>query len=250
MLELIPLAKDYALPALSGFSVGAVGQGASGALYFGANFEFTDCPVSQTVHAEQATVVNAACHGESGLQRLAVSAAPCGYCRQFLYELVTANELTILLNEAPPTKLTEYLPAAFGPSDLGVNAGLLSTQQHPLIFADSTSAQIVGAEAALANARASYAPYTRAYGGASITTRNRQIYNGMYLENAAFNPSVSPMQSAIVSAVLSGCSPNDFVDVCVAQCANSTVDHAQAADSVLASLAPRIQLQKILLHTE
>lgn len=42
------------------------------------------------VHAEQSLLANAAWHGESALERLAVSAAPCGHCRQFYSELACA----------------------------------------------------------------------------------------------------------------------------------------------------------------
>ena len=119
MFDLIPLARTFAKPTLSGFKVGAVAQGASGALYLGANVEFPRCAVNQTVHAEQAAVINAWHHEDTGLSRLAVSAAPCGYCRQFLFELATADQLEILLAGHSPQRLATLLPGAFGPRDLG-----------------------------------------------------------------------------------------------------------------------------------
>ena len=61
---------------------------------------------------------------------LAVSAAPCGYCRQFLNELTTASTLQIILPDTPTTLLTALLPDAFGPTDLGVTAALMSPQSH------------------------------------------------------------------------------------------------------------------------
>jgi cytidine deaminase len=247
MLALIPIAKQSALPALSGFYVGAVAEGSSGALFFGANFEFDGCPVNQTVHAEQATVVNAAGHGETGIKRLAVSAAPCGYCRQFLYELVTAEDLTVILEDSAPTKLTQYLPAAFGPGDLGVRAGMLSRQDHPLRFADEASAYIPGANAALSAARASYAPYTGAFAGAAVVTLDGAVYGAPYLENAAFNPSLSPMQAAIVRAVISGRQPGDFTGICVAQDVSSKINHVEAATWVVESLAPSLPVEEIPL---
>ena len=62
----------------------------SGNLYFGANYEFPGQALSFTVHAEQAATMHAISFGETGIDLLAVSAAPCGYCRQFLNELTTA----------------------------------------------------------------------------------------------------------------------------------------------------------------
>lgn len=249
MLALIPLAKGRAHPALSKFQVGAIAEGASGTLYFGANFEFADCPVNQTVHAEQAAVINAACNRETGIRRLAVSAAPCGYCRQFLYELVGADELSIILECSEPTPLPHYLPAAFGPNDLGIEAGLLSRQDHRLQFADQSLAQGSGAEEALASSNASYAPYTGAFGAAAIATRGGRIFAAPYLENAAFNPSCSPLQSAIVSAVLAGTRPEDFTGICVAQKTDSKIDHAAAAQWVSKSISPGIEVRKIPLKS-
>src|SRR5882672_5904602 len=125
MLHLVPFAALYAEPVISSFKVGAVAQGISGNLYYGANIEFKFEALSFTVHAEQAAVMNAWMQGENGLAALAVSAAPCGYCRQFLYELVSAEALGILLPNAKPASLAGLLPDAFGPGNLGVDGGLM-----------------------------------------------------------------------------------------------------------------------------
>ncbi len=68
----------------------AIGLGESGHLYIGVNLEFPGLPLQHSVHAEQFLIANAAWHGERGLRRIAVNAAPCGHCRQFIAELVTA----------------------------------------------------------------------------------------------------------------------------------------------------------------
>ena len=93
-------------------------------------FEFQNAALSFTVHAEQSATNNAWLNGESGIQALAISAAPCGYCRQFLYELITASQLNILLPHSNTvllpyslTPLTTFLPDAFGPGDLGITGG-------------------------------------------------------------------------------------------------------------------------------
>jgi cytidine deaminase len=109
MLDLIPVAQTHAIPPISKLDVGAVSLGKSGALYFGANYEFPGGALGFTVHGEQAAVAEAISFGESGIEMLAVSAAPCGYCRQFLYELTTASTLQILLPGAPAALLTSLL---------------------------------------------------------------------------------------------------------------------------------------------
>ena len=103
MMQLLPVAQQYAIVPVSHYQVGAVAAGMPKAntgwcsLYLGANFEFRGMALSFTIHAEQAATNNAWLSGEPGVQSLAISAAPCGYCRQFLYELVTAKQLQILL---------------------------------------------------------------------------------------------------------------------------------------------------------
>ena len=235
MLELIPLAKMLARPAISGLHVGAVTRGTTGALYFGANLEFVGCPLSNTVHAEQAAVINAAANGETGLSALAVSAPPCGYCRQFLQELATADQLEILLADQPARKLSDYLPSAFGPADLNVASGLLATQQHALqwvVPGERSSA----AELALRAARASYAPYTSAFAAVALTTHDGETFTGSYLENAAFNPSISPLQAAAVSLMLAGRGMNEIVSAISVQTEGSAVAHTTWARSLLKQL--------------
>lgn len=250
MLELIELAKDHARPPISGFRVGVVAEGASGALYLGANMEFAACPLDQAVHAEQAAVVNAARHGETGLRRLAASAPPCGHCRQFLYELAGAGDLHILTEDEQPIRLTDLLPHPFGPGDLGQTGGLLGQGEHGLAFVDPADGDYAPALAALGAARISYAPYTKVYGGAAILSSDGRVHSGMYLENVAFNPSLLPLQAAIVAAIQSGCEMEDFAEACIAQPADAKIDHVAAAKLVLAQVAPGVEVRTALLRGE
>ena len=97
MTMLLPTAATYARPPVSNFKVGCVSRGLTGNLYLGANVEFAGEALSFTVHAEQSSVGNAWMNGEEGIDLIAVTAAPCGYCRQFLNELTTADSLTIAI---------------------------------------------------------------------------------------------------------------------------------------------------------
>ena len=72
------------------FLCSAVARGASGRVYLGCNIELPNLPLNACIHAEQCLVTNLLLHGESSAETLAVSAAPCGHCRQFLAELVCA----------------------------------------------------------------------------------------------------------------------------------------------------------------
>ena len=202
MLRLLPAAQRHAMPGISGFPVGCVAKGSSGRLYLGANMEYPGTALAFTVHAEQSATINAWQSGEEGLESIAVSAPPCGYCRQFLYELTTADRLGVHVAGEESRLLTDLLPAAFGPADLDVEATLMSPQDHRLVL-DPPSDDALVLEA-LAAANASYAPYSKGYAGVALETESGAVYAGRYAENAAFNPSVSPLESALVMRGLGG----------------------------------------------
>ena len=234
MLALIPEAQKFALPAISNFFVGAVALGSSGSLYFGANFEFVGQALSFTVHGEQAATAHAISCGEIGMQMLAVSAAPCGYCRQFLYELTTASTLLILLPKTPPAFLTSLIPDAFGPADLNVTAALMSPQSHGMTL-DIAADDVMSA--ALHAANTSYAPYSHSYAGVALKTADGSIYTGGIAENAAFNPSMSPLEAAVVSLVISGGkSYTDIVDAVLVEMADSKAGQADATRAALEAI--------------
>jgi cytidine deaminase len=234
MLDLIPRAKTFAIPAISNFFVGAVAHGVSGNLYFGANYEFPGQALSFTVHGEQAATVHAISFGETGIDLLAVSAAPCGYCRQFLNELTTASTLQIILPNMPATSLTSLLPNAFGPVDLGVTAALMSPQSHGMtldVMADDVIA------AALRAANSSYAPYSGSYAGVALQTSDGSIYTGGVAENAAFNPSMSPLEAAIVALTINGRrSYGDIIGAVLVEAAQSNASQIDATRNVLATI--------------
>jgi cytidine deaminase len=208
ILRLLPQAAAFAKPPISNFKVGAVARGTSGKTYFGTNLEFAGEALSFTVHAEQSAVANAWMSGETGIDIVGTSAAPCGYCRQFLNELATAKELLVVMPDGSHP-LAELLPHSFGPRDLGIEGGLLQRDHHGLTVdgGDELTA------AALAAANMSYAPYSKAYAGVAIRTRDGAIVPGAYAENAAFNPSLSPLECALSQLNLRGNSWSDIAEV-------------------------------------
>ncbi len=239
---LIDRAKSLSRPHLSNYQVGAVGLGASGAIYLGANIEFAGRELCHTVHAEQSVVTNAMAHGETALAALAISAAPCGSCRQFLRELADFDALDLWLERPSPYRLGDFLPDSFGPDDLGVTAGLMRQAALPLRVA-STLAPAAGSLAAraVAAACASYAPYTKAAGGCALELADGSVWSGVYIENAAFNPSLSPDQTALVALTMAGRDWRDIRAAAIAQLAPQSVDHAEAARRMLAAIGSTVE---------
>lgn len=227
---LLPLAALYARPPISDFRVGAVARGLSGALYLGANIEFPGQALNASVHAEQAAVANAWMNGERGLSALAVSAVPCGHCRQFLNEL--ASPPVLRLPGRPAVPLSTLLPDAFGPRDLGVAGGLMEPAEHGLTLQTPDADPLL--RAALSAANASYAPYTRAYAGVALRTADGAVFPGRTAENAAFNPSLAPLQAAVALLVLSGRRVEEVVAAALVE-HPAKASHADATRAVLAS---------------
>jgi cytidine deaminase len=258
MMRLLPLAQHYAVVPVSHFRVGAVvaglsDRGNSPALYLGANHEFAGVALSFTVHAEQSAVNHAWLRGEAGVSLLAVTAAPCGYCRQFLHELSTAAKLAVLL----PTEekfgyraapLARFLPDAFGPGDLGIHGGLMDPAlAAPRLELAARSRPDTLAVAALEAARRSYAPYpTDAAGqfsGIALQFADGTVSTGRYAGNAAYNPSLSPLESALAFAQVSrSLGGPSRVRRCALVEVPTLASQRSATEAVLAAVAPRVPL--------
>lgn len=192
-LALLPLAAAYAMPAISQFYVGAIAKGGSGHFYFGANLEFAHVSLAHTVHAEQSAISHAWLRGETTLSAIYINYSPCGHCRQFINELNGAEQITITLPKQPTRAFHDYLPDAFGPSDLNISEPLLAPKDNALT-PEMTAAHPLY-EAALAAANQSHAPYSHNYAGIACLLDNGQIFTGRYAENAAFKPKLAAVTS-------------------------------------------------------
>lgn len=262
MIMLLPAAAAFARVPISGFQVGAVALGMPrgslpGNLYFGSNMEFSGQALSFSVHGEQSATNHAWLKGETGLQALAINAAPCGYCRQFLYEITTAMSIFRILLKAEPMvlndysytmrPLTYYLPDPFGPKDLKIKDRLMEKQDHGMTI--STSDDL--AHAALTAANASYSPYTNDFSGVALKLKNGDIYVGRYAENAAYNPSMSPLESALANLNMSqpkpATDPADYGIVAATLVENAGIKISQrsATEDVLSSVAKGVKLDYI-----
>jgi len=237
MLERLAEAQEYARPALTGFRVGAVVRGTSGKLYLGANIEFPGASLGQTVHAEQAALSNAFMHDEPGIDAIAVSAPPCGHCRQFLYEFAEGRDIEIFLPEQPPLALSALLPRPFGPVDLNVAQGPLSRTKIAIQNVESV------AQAARYAAANAYAPYSHSPSGVAIRSRRGNVYRGSYIENAAFNPSLPPLQVALAEMALANEDFGDIAEVVLSEAANNSISQLSGTKAVLAAIAPRAEFR-------
>lgn len=243
MVSLLPVAQTYSQSPISQYRVGAVVRGKSGALYLGTNIEIPGQMLGFAVHGEQCAVANALMHVEGGLTTLAVTAEPCGHCRQFLNELHESEGLKILVGKNTTTTLGALLPAAFGPSNLKVTDRLFMVTKADLEMVAPTADLL--SIAALNAANISYAPYTKALSGVAIHSMTEAIYTGSYIESAAYNPSLSPLQSALAELIMAGDKFSNITSVVLVEMEKAPISQRSATQAVLDSIAPKARMRSI-----
>lgn len=228
---LVQIAKPFARPPISNYYVGCAVLGGSGSVYLGVNLEFLGVALNQSVHGEQFAITYARQEGEQHLEAIAISAAPCGHCRQFMNEI--GMNLSIVLPKEIKKQLNDLLPDAFGPKDLGLSADFLKMTSHK-------ETQKTSGEKALEEAFAkSYAPYSKSPSAVRIITKSGSTHVGSYLENAAFNPSLSPFHGALINLVAKGGKYEDIASVTLLEKKEALISHIGVTKEILAIIAPK-----------
>ncbi|WP_109077129.1 cytidine deaminase [Aggregatibacter kilianii] len=231
-LQLLPIAACYATTPISHFNVGAIVTGIGGDFYFGANQEFCQTDIQQTIHAEQSAISHAWMRGEKKITDVTVNYTPCGHCRQFMNELNSAETLQIHLPHSQNNPLQQYLPDSFGPKDLNIQLHLLDLHDNHLSLNNDDPVILQ----ALKMANQAHAPYSNTFHGIVIQTRNQQIYRGSYAENAAFNPSLPAMQVALNHLILSGENVENITRVVMVE-KSATLNYKGMAEALLGTLS-------------
>jgi cytidine deaminase len=204
-----------------------------------------------SIHAEQFLVVNALHYGERAIRKLAISAAPCGYCRQFYSELACAESVRFMFSGGSYT-LGQLLPMRFRPSDLITDPDtplLLQPQNNQIQLTPAAEAIlesrnhdvsfIKAAKEALLEATNSYSPYSRCPAGAALITLEGSVHSGGYIESAAYNPGLPPLQTAIIDAVTDRMPSYTRVrEVVLVELERGPVQHAPTTKVILEQIAP------------
>lgn len=137
LLEEATVAMEEAYNPYSRFYVGAALLSQDGQIITGANVE--NAAYGSTICAERAAILRANVMGIRTFEKVAIIArgdgfntttitAPCGSCRQMLYESsqISERNLEVIMTTTKKDKIIvatigELLPLAFGPKDLGIN---------------------------------------------------------------------------------------------------------------------------------
>ncbi|WP_284947349.1 cytidine deaminase [Acidisoma cladoniae] len=237
MLALLPEAQALARPPLSAFRVGAVGREAeTGALVMGANVEFLGADLGETIHAEQ-FLFSRAFHRGATLDLIAVSARPCGHCRQFMTEFAGRDRLMILDSGGDRLSLNTMLPFNFSPADLG-ETGATAAIAHalPTVLTGDIAPALLDA-LRVAGARA-HAPYSRSPSAVLLRLTDGTVITGSAIENAAYNPGLRPIQSALINLIAAGRQYDEIDLGILGSEAAGAIDHAPGTARLLGLLAP------------
>ena len=124
LIQLAQQARDKAYAPYSNYRVGAALLTSSGRFFSGCNVENAAYPTG--ICAERVAVFKAVSEGERQFTAIAVvtsnGGTPCGSCRQVLAEFGLETVVLIADGEGKlcqECRLSELLPGAFGPGDLG-----------------------------------------------------------------------------------------------------------------------------------
>ncbi|XP_010447832.1 PREDICTED: cytidine deaminase 1-like [Camelina sativa] len=253
---LIPLIRKR----FSTYKVVALGFGSSGRVFVGVNVEFPGLPLHHSIHAEQFVVANLALNSDNKLNYLAVSPpeAPCGHCRQFLQEIREAPKMKIILSDengdnlsiaslesllprrlSPDSQLPKDVPRLLEPRYN--NLTLSGPDSHvPYRYPDLKPAGLVAANR-------SYAPYSKCPSGVALVDRQGIVYKGWYMESVAYNPSLGPVQAALVDYMVRGGGGDrgfaDIVRAVLVEKKDAEVRQEQTARMLLETIAPNCEFK-------
>ncbi|MBM7074371.1 cytidine deaminase [Shewanella sp. 202IG2-18] len=245
LMAMLPVAAALANPPISEFYVGAIARGASGDIYMGANLELPGEALGHSVHAEQSAISHAWLLGERHITDIVVNYSPCGHCRQFINELVESQNIRIHLPEQETQPLSYYLPYAFGPEDLNITTPLLVSEavQMKLVSEDPVVLE------ATHQANKSYAPYSKNYCAVTLELEDGSLYSGRYAENAAFNPSMQPMQMALTNLVRHNRQYSEIKRAVLVESAEGKISLANASLNALHDLTS-VELEHVVVELE
>jgi len=259
----------------------------SGHFYGGVNIEFEGVGLNNSVHAEQCLVLNMTMRREGAIEHVATAPAPCGHCRQFFRETYRSETMhttvfdkqqtteagdddrhhhaavaTYRVHKRGSQSLLELLPLSFSPADLGCQRVLLQHYQEQPRFriasheSDATHVDQEMLALGLAALQLAYAPHTRCYSSAVVRLAGSssdsapRYFSGVYLENAAYNPSLPPFQGAVASMVVAGLgasSLHDIEQVLLLEQHGAQVSQHQATVAALHAIAPTASVHVVAI---
>ncbi|MHA6731669.1 hypothetical protein [Devosia sp. A369] len=238
MLLLLDVAQGYARPSISDFHVGAVGlETDTGDLILGGNVEFPGTHLGFTLHGEGFVFSRAMSRGHD-ISVIAIGEAhPCAHCRQCLAEYAASDKLELIDPLGHTLTLAQLYPWPFDPDYLGKPGAIPGRLLWPeLAIADGRDHP--QAEALLATGRRSHSPYSKCPGAVVLTLADGRQVSGFAIESVAFNPTIQPIQVALVDLIAHGYVYADITGAVLGTVIGGAVDYSRSTAELLSVLAP------------
>ena len=104
-------------------------------------------------------------------------------------------------------------------------------------------------EAAVSAANSAYSPYSNSPSGLAFRTKQGMVFAGSYLESAAYNPSLPPLQNAIVAMISKGShhTYSDITEVILAEIKEAPVQYRGTIKMILEMIAPQASFMTVSL---
>lgn len=242
MCLLLDVAKDIARPSISDFHVGAVGlEAETGNLILGGNIEFPGTHLGFTLHGEGFVFTRAMSRG-TNISVIAIGEAhPCAHCRQCLAEYAASDRLELIDPLGHTLTLSQLYPWPFDPNYLGETGAVPGRELWPALKFDEDAASPV-ADALLAAGRRSHSPYSKCPGAVLLHLRDGNVITGLAIESVAFNPTIHPLQAAMVDLLAHGYSYADIVGASLGTVRGGDVDYVVSTRELLGRLVPETPL--------
>lgn len=245
MLLALGTARDFAHPPISDFYVGCVGREAgSGNLVFGGNLEFVGAHIGNTVHGEGFVFTRAFSRG-TAIETIAIDEAhPCAHCRQYLSEFAATAALTLIDPLGHRLKMADLYPWPFDPDYLGEKGIVAGAVHHAeLELAGAGDLSVAAAAKLTSLGRHSYTPYGKSPAAVLLRLSDGTLVGGGAIESVSFNPTISPLQAAMIDLFAHGYAASDISAATIAVSGKALVDYDRHAAAALAVIAPAVRLQ-------
>lgn len=242
MCLLLDAAKDIASPSISDFHVGAVGlETETGNLILGGNVEFPGTHLGFTLHGEGFVFTRAMSRGTNVSVVAIGEAHPCAHCRQCLAEYAQSDTLELIDPLGHTLTLAQLYPWPFDPDYLGESGAVPGRELWPALKFDEDVLPMT--DALLAIGRRSHSPYSKCPGAVLLHLKDGNTVSGLAIESVAFNPTIHPIQAAMVDLIAHGYTYADIKAATLGTVLDGDVDYSASTRELLARVAPEAPLQ-------
>jgi cytidine deaminase len=239
MLLALDVAKRLARPSISNFHVGSIGlESETGNLILGGNVEFPGAHLGFTLHGEGFVFTRSFSRGTT-IAAIAIGEAhPCAHCRQYLSEYAASRNLDLIDPLGHVLKMTDLYPWPFDPGYLG-EAGLISgAVPFPQLRFAGAPQDSRPLQKLLASGKRAHTPYSKCPSAVVLRTKDGALIAGSAIESVAFNPSIGPLQAAIVDLLAHGYTYGDIAECWLGARKDGQVDYRRSASELLDQIAP------------